>query len=536
MEEKFEKMSIWGWGLETFQISPSFFKSITKSLSFLGFQISPTPLPLPEFNSLTIPEPRFTLPQKFAVFSSCKPRLRLRHTYGKSTREILKALNGVFENVPDYVAFPRDEESILELLHFCSLELIAVVPFGGGSSVVGGINVQDMKKYKGTIVINLLYLNKLIELNTIDQTATFQAGIYGPFLEKVLLEKGYTFRNYPQSFEFSTLGGWVATHSGGHFATGRTHIDEAVRDLKILTPIGKIETKEIPPDGAGPYHNPIFLGSEGILGIISQVTIKILKPAKFRLAESVHFEEFYNGINAIREICQQGILPANCRLFDKSESFGMGIGSGNEAVLLLGFESIGADNLETLMSFCVEICKKHKGFIKKKKSEENKSFSTESDSNFRENFTKAPYLRNELLRRGVLVETLESVIPYSKFEAFHEKMMTGLYEQMQIHFKKAVVTCRITHCYTDGIAPYYTLFGQMENLELAVEKWDEVKTFANNVIVEMGASITHHHAVGRDHSEGLKKMSDSKMIEIMKAIKNKVDPKGIMNPGVLINI
>lgn len=532
MEEKFKKMSIWGWGLETFPLSPHFFSSISQSLASLGFKISEKPHPLPLFESLSIPAPRFLLPKEFTSFCSQDKKLRLRHTYGKSTREIIKALQGIFENVPDYIAFPREESQIFDLMQYCSKKSIAIVPFGGGSSVVGGINVTNCSNYNGTLVINLLFLDKLLLINPINQTATFQSGIYGPDLERALAENGYTFRNYPQSFEFSTLGGWVSTHSGGHFATGRTHIDESVENLRIVTPVGTIETKPIPPDGAGPYHNSLFLGSEGVFGIITQVTLRVLRPQKFRLGENVLFEEFEDGILAMREICQLGITPANCRIFDKFEAFGMGIGYGNEAVLLLGFESaVGEECIKSLLGNCLEICKKFRGFIDKKKKKGD--LSMESDSNFRDNFTKAPYLRNELLRRGIIIETLETVIPWDKFKALHEKISEELYNEAEKLFQKAVITCRITHCYSDGLAPYYTIIAQMDDLKSAVDKWDCVKNKANKILVEMGASITHHHAVGRDHLEGLKQMTNEKILGVFKGIKEKLDPQNIMNPGVL---
>ena len=532
MDQKFELMSIWGWGLETFEISKSFFSSVTTGLSSLGLSISSLPIPLPNFSSLQIPQPRFDLPVKFQSFCSKSLRMRLRHTYGKSTREIVKALNGIFENVPDYIAFPNSEDQIIDLMNYCSENDIAIVPFGGGSSVVGGINLHSPQKFLGTIVFNLLYLNTMLNIDPINQTATFQAGVYGPDLERALSEKGYTFRNYPQSFEFSTLGGWLATHSGGHFATGRTHIDEAVQNLRIITPIGPIETRAIPPDGAGPYQNPLFLGSEGIFGIITQATLRILRPPKNRLAQKVRFENFLDGIRAMREICQLGLQPANCRIFDGIESIGMGIGCGSDAILLLGFESAGIDNLEVLMDYTVDICEKFHGIRISLKEKEK--YSKESDADFRYNFTATPYMRNELLRRGVIIETLETVVTWKNFERFHEKMMENLYKSVEEHFGKGVVTCRVTHCYTDGLAPYYTIIGQMTDLSKAVEKWDKIKEVANRTILEMDGSITHHHAVGRDHGKGYKELTGENFLSILKKIKETLDPKGIMNPEIFI--
>lgn len=536
METKFDQISIWGWGLETFQISSSFFNSVTSGLISLGLSVSPTPLPLPAFDELKIPPPRFSLPKKFISFCDSNLRMRLRHTYGKSTRELLKALDGVFENVPDYIAFPKSEAQLADIMVYCSEQMIAIVPFGGGSSVVGGINLLSPERFNGTMVINLLFLNKMLSIEPLNQTATFQAGIYGPDLEKALSEYGFTFRNYPQSFEFSTLGGWLATHSAGHFATGsRTHIDSAVQSLRIVTPIGAIETRKVPPDGAGPYHNPIFLGSEGILGIITEATIKVLRSVKYKLAGKVRFGNFLDGIRALREICQQGIEPANCRLFDCLESFAMGIGKGNDAVLLLGFESVGVNNLEVLMNYCYEICEEFKGIkLRKTSNVETNQNSKESDGDFRDNFTSAPYLRNELLRRGILIETLETVVTWNNFEKFHEKMMENLFKGVEKYMEKGTVTCRITHCYSDGLAPYYTIIGQITDLKSAVEKWDKIKLIANATILEMNGSITHHHSVGRDHGKEFKKIAGQRIIGILKAIKNTVDPKGIMNPEILI--
>ena len=529
MEQKLEKMSIWGWGLESFEVSQSFFQSVTKGFQLLGLEISSVPHPLPNLESIQLPNPRFSLPKNLQDYCISSNRMRLRHTYGKSTRELIKALNGLFENVPDYIAFPKSEHQISEILSFCSENNVAAVPFGGGSSVVGGINLHNPRKYQGTIVINLLHLNKLLFIDKINQTATFEGGIYGPDLEKALSDHHFTFRNYPQSFEFSTLGGWLATHSGGHFATGRTHIDSAVQNLRIITPSGPIETRKTPPDGAGPYHNPLFLGSEGIFGIITQATIRILRPAVHRIGHKVSFASLQDAVNALREIVQSGIEPANCRIFDPVESFGMGIGKGGEAIMLLAFESAGIDNLAELMKYCLVICGKFNG----KKIAEGKDEKT-GDGDFRNNFTSAPYLRNELLRRGVLVETLETVVKWSEFEAFHEKMTETLFKKVEELCGKGVVTCRITHCYTDGLAPYYTIIGQMGELKHAVEKWDKIKDAANKTLVEMGASVTHHHAVGRDHGEGFRELTGEKILGVIRKIKEVLDPKGIMNPEILI--
>ena len=265
---------------------------------------------------------------------------RLNHSYGKSFADTARALLKDFSSPPDLIAFPNSEEELIDVMDWANSNNIAVIPYGGGSSVCGGVETFVGDSYAGVISLDMKNLNKITEVDRESRAARIQAGILGPDLENSLKQLDLTMRHYPQSFEFSTLGGWIATRSGGHYATLYTHIDDFVESTRMVTPSGVIESRRLPGSGAGPSPDRLTIGSEGSLGIITEAWMRLQDRPIYRSSSSVEFKDYKKALNATRLISQSGLFPANCRLLDSNEAHFNGAGDGSRHILILSFESI----------------------------------------------------------------------------------------------------------------------------------------------------------------------------------------------------
>src|SRR5579862_475160 len=292
----------------------------------------------PRLDEITLRPPRATPPAVLATICSVTPYDRAAHTYGKSFRDVVRAFRREFPQPPDVVAFPRHEADIIALLDWCTGAGAAAIPYGGGSSVVGGVEPPSDDRQAATVSIDLRRLDRVLDIDRVSRAARIQAGVYGPALEDQLRPHGCTLRHFPQSFEFSSLGGWIATRSGGHFATLYTHIDDFVEALRVVTPTGVIESRRLPGSGAGPSPDRLFIGSEGTLGIITEAWMRLQDRPTLRNSASVTFSDFAAGAAATRALSQSGIYPSNCRLLDSDEALTVGAGNGSDAVLIVAFE------------------------------------------------------------------------------------------------------------------------------------------------------------------------------------------------------
>jgi alkyldihydroxyacetonephosphate synthase len=400
----------------------------------------------------------------------------------------------------------------------------AVVPFGGGSSVVGGIEPAVGDRFDATSSLDLRALNQMLEIDRTSRAARIQGGILGPALEAALKPHSLTLRHFPQSFEFSTLGGWIATRSGGHFATLYTHIDDFVESLRVVTPKGILETRRLPGSGAGPSPDRLFLGSEGALGVITEAWMRLLDRPRFRAGAAIGFRDFQAGARAVRAIGQAGLYPSNLRLLDPLEAEINGAGAGSEALLVLGFES--ADHpVDPWMGRALELVRDHGG-----RAHEDASAADA----WRTAFIRMPYQREIQVPAGIIADTFETAITWDRFEAFYDqvKKTTGrAIEEVTGH--PGLVTCRFTHVYPDGPAPYFTLHAKGRQGAL-IEQWRHIKQAASDAVIEGGGTITHHHAVGRDHMPWYQRQRPALFGEALAAAKRALDPAGIMNPGVLV--
>jgi len=524
------KRSYWGWGYSDFEVpqkNVDHFKTMMKS--FLQIREFDPYLPK-EVEDLGLRSPRFTLPSNLAEMCSASNYDRARHSYGKAYRDVLRGVQGHFPNPPDYVAFPKTEEDIIQLMKFATENGVAIIPVGGGSSVCGGIEPTENDRYAGVISVNMMHFNKILEIDRASRSAHIQGGIYGPALEAGLKPHGLTLRHFPQSFEFSTLGGWIATRAGGHFATLYTHIDEFVQSVNMITPAGKLESRRLPGSGAGPSEERFYTGSEGIMGIITSAWLRLQDIPTYKKTITVSFPSFEAGAEGVRALSQSGLNPANARLIDAVEAFVNGMGDGKSAILILGFESHQRD-VNHWMKEALEICRAHNGTWDESRLTAN-SRSEKGDA-WKRSFLLMPYLRDEIIRLGIVAETFETAITWDQFPDFYARVIKASQQAIQKHCGIGAVTCRFTHIYPDGPAPYFTIFAKGEKGK-QLEQWDNIKKEVSQAVIDYGGTITHHHAVGKDHRPYYTQQHTALFGNMLKAAKEAVDPKWIMNPGVLL--
>ncbi|MGN6203188.1 MAG: FAD-binding oxidoreductase [Solirubrobacterales bacterium] len=422
------------------------------------------------------------------------------------------------------------------MLSWAEAEGAAVIPFGGGTSVVGG--VEPRLGERAVVSLDLRRLDRVVEVDPVSLAARIQAGALGPGLEDQLREHGLTLRHFPQSFEYSTLGGWIATRAGGHFATLETHIDDLVESVRAITPRGTWESRRLPGSGAGPSPDRMLIGSEGILGVIAEAWVRVRPRPEFKASVGVEFSDFEKAVGAVREIAQSGLHPSNCRLLDADEAGLTGAGDGQSHLLLLGFEAAHLP-VDAQMDQALEIARTAGGIpgdLRTSSAEEGGAVDT-----WRGAFLLAPYLRDTFVACGVLSETFETAITWDRFEEFHATVMeTARRVVSEVSGAPADgrgaprVSCRFTHVYPDGVAPYFTVLAPaIRGGE--VEQWDEVKAAVSEAIVDAGGTITHHHAVGRDHRPWYDRQRPAPFAAALRAAKAELDPAGMLNPGVLID-
>ena len=478
---------------------------------------------VPSPSDVVLPAPRVRPPSAVDAFCTSASDDRIRHTYGKAYRDVIRALRGEYAVAPDVVAYPHDDADVTAVLDWAAETDVAVVPFGGGSSVVGGVECRDRRR--PVVSLDLTRINGVIEVDEVSLAARVRAGTFGPDLEAGLRPYGLTLRHFPQSFEFSTLGGWIATRAGGHYATGYTHIDDLVEALRVVTPAGVAESLRVPASGAGPSPDRLWLGSEGALGVITEAWVRVQRAPRFRNRATMSFEEYDDAVAATRAVVQSGLRPANCRLLDALEAaWGAGVTDGSSR-LLLGFESPDHD-LAADLARAQDICRDHGG----RPTESTMDTAAE----WRDTFLRAPYLRDGLARLGVVVETFETACTWADFGALREAVVTTLAAAGQeLTGQPALVSCRFTHVYPDGPAPYFTVYAPgRRGAELKI--WDQFKIAASEAVVAGGGTITHHHAVGRDHRPWYDRQRPEPFAAALRAAKAALDPRGLLNPGVLV--
>ncbi|MFN7954525.1 MAG: FAD-binding oxidoreductase [bacterium] len=526
----------WGWGYEDAEPSADELAPLTALVEarFGGGGLAP--VAAPRIADVEIPPSRVRAPATLAARFETSPRERLGHTYGKSFRDVVRGLRRDFPNPPDAVAYPSDEAELAAILDWCDSQRFVAIPYGGGSSVVGGVEAPARDQHAGVISIDLGRLDRVLEIDRTSRAARIQAGVLGPALEDQLRPHGLTLRHFPQSFELSTLGGWIATRSGGHYATVLTHIDDMVECLRVVTPTGVVATRRLPSSGAGPSPDRLFVGSEGILGIVTEAWMRLQDRPRFRASTAVSFDDFLHGAEAVRAIAQAGLMPTNCRLLDPIEAFNSGTSMSGETILVVGFES--ADHpLDAWIARALELCGDHGGRFDAGSARtrvERDGIGDEAVGAWRRAFLRMPYVRDAMARFGLIAETFETAVTWDRFPELDARVREATLDAARRVCGAAEVTCRFTHVYPDGPAPYYTVLAP-SRLDRQLEHWLEIKSAASEAILAAGGTITHHHSVGRDHRPWYDRERPAAFAAALAAAKQSLDPRAILNPGVLVD-
>ena len=524
-----DRRSIWAWGMESSEPSTTQRRRAAAEAS-RRFGISLELQHPPRIEELNLRAPRIKPPATLLPICSTDSHDRAVHSYGHSFRDRVRKFNGSFDNPPDIVARPVNEEQIVALLDFCASAGHVVVPFGGGSSVVGG--VEPPAESDGVVSVDLTGLDRVLEVDTVSQAARVEGGALGPVLEAQLKPFGVTLRHFPQSFEFSTLGGWIATRSGGHFATNHTHIDDLVESVRMVTPTGSYESRRLPGSGAGPSPDRLAIGSEGILGIITEAWVRLHARPRFRAGAGVTFPSFEAACDAARAVVQSRMWPANCRVLDPLEARNFAGMDGSTALLVLGFESADIPQDHDLNE-ALEMARDAQGSVVDA-AHPSPGGNADPVRVWRDKFINMPYKWNETAGLGLILDTFESAITWDRWPEFDRSVRAAVNDALARVCGGGELSCRFTHVYPDGPAPYYTFTAPgRRGSELAM--WAEIKEAASDAVIAAGGTITHHHAVGRDHRPWYEKQRPPLFADALRAAKNSLDPAGVMNPGVLID-
>jgi alkyldihydroxyacetonephosphate synthase len=523
--------SWWGWGWADEALDDD---ACTRYGALLP-GLPADPVPVPRVADLDLRPPRVTPPPALDGLLSTDPEERAGHTYGKAFRDVVRALRGDFAAAPDLVARPATEADVTAILDWAGSSGIAVVPYGAGSSVVGGVEYRG-DAHAGVVSLDLSGMDRVLEVDRTSRAARIQAGALGPVLEDQLRPHGYTLRHFPQSFEFSTLGGWLATRSGGHYATLHTHIDDFVESMRVVTPIGVSESWRLPGSGAGPSPDRLFLGSEGTLGVITEAWMRLQDRPEHRASTTVRFLEGRQATAAVRAIAQSGMHPSNCRLLDRGEAAMSGVAGGGEWVLVLGFESAHLP-VDQQLDSAVELALDHGGSTSPPAppGASGGRARDEASEAWRSSFIRMPYVRDAMARMSAIVETFETACTWDRAEALYDGVRDELGRAVEeVTGGPGLLNCRYTHVYPDGPAPYFTVIAAGRRGS-EVSMWDDLKAAAMEVLGRHGATVTHHHAVGRDHRPGYDAQRPEPFAAALVAAKAALDPCGILNPGVLVD-
>ncbi len=544
-----------GWGRlgESLAMSPARREALLRSLGELfGRELRPAVEPV-ALDEVTLAPSRIDDATRRSLRAACGDEgvrtshfERLTHAAGKSLPDLLRLRRGELTGAPDAVVYPPDEGAVAAVLRVAAAAGIAVVPFGGGTSVVGGVDPLAAEGQGGVIALDTTRMEALLRVDPRSRTATVQAGILGPALEEALGRHGLTLGHYPQSFEHSTLGGWIATRSTGQFSNGYGGIERMVVSVRVVTPEGVLRTLEVPRSAAGPDLNAFVLGSEGTLGVIVEATLRVRPRADHHEERGLLFRDFHSGVDALRETIVEGVPVAMLRLADARETglyeilrrdparrvdlsalglaaaarFGFGAG---RCAMIAAAEGPERRPPREAMAKLRRIARRH-GALPLGRSP--------GRSWHRDRF-RTPYLRDLLLDHDVAVDTFETAVPWSRLEAAHASIEKAAQASLERHAGAGVAMAHLSHAYTDGASLYFTILYPLDPSH-AVKQWEAIKRDATDAVVAEGGTVSHHHGVGVDHARWIGAEKGSVGLAALRAAKEAVDPAGVMNPGKLL--
>ncbi len=447
---------------------------------------------------------------------------RLHRTRGKSTPDMLRLRAGDGSDSPDAVVRAGTHDEVAALIAWAVERHVALVPFGGGTSVVGGL-VARREGYAGVVSLDLVRFDKLLAVDTESMTATLEPGLRGPAAEALLAEHGLTLGHFPQSFEYASIGGFAVTRSSGQSSAGYGRFDSLVVGLRVATPQGELVLGSSPANAAGPDLREVIMGSEGTFGVVTAVTVRVRHVPVVKVYESWRWDSFVDGATAMRTLVQTGVLPTVLRLSDETETqlnlanpAEVGGESGGGCLMITGFE--GTQEAVDAKRAAVTSLLTGLG-----------GSSLGEDEGWATGRFHGPYLRDSLLDVGVLVETLETVTFWSRLHTVYAAVKAALTSTLG---DGALVLCHVSHVYETGASLYFTVAAKQSDDPVA--QWLAAKSAASDAMVDNGASITHHHAVGQDHKPWLAREIGPVGVQMLRALKEELDPTGVLNPGVLI--
>jgi alkyldihydroxyacetonephosphate synthase len=526
------RMRWWGWGVDGHDapLPPAAEALLREELGIRdGTRLEPVAL-----DDVVLPEPALPARDAFAAIAEVRDdRLtRVSHAAGRSYPDLVALRAGRPPAAPDAVAYPRCSAEVAALLAACAEHDVAAIPFGGGTSVVGG--VEPLRgDHAAALTIDLARFDELVAVDHRSQLATFGAGMTGPDAEAKLGAHGLTLGHFPQSFEFCTIGGWVATRSAGQASTGYGRIDELVQGLRVVTPAGEIATRLVPATAAGPDLRQLLVGSEGTLGIVTEATLRVRPRPAARRYEAWSFRGFAEAADALRHLEQDGRAPDVARLSDEDETRLMltlapdgaakrvgdaylrARGHAGGCLLICGFEG-EPERVRARRHDAAAVLRRAGGI----------TLGTRPGAAWERGRFHGPYLRDELLARGVMIDTLETATTWSNLGTLY----AAVREALRGH--APLVMCHVSHLYATGASLYFTFLARQADDPLA--QWRAAKTAAGDAILANGGTITHHHAIGRDHAPWLPDEVGDLWIDVLRAAKARLDPAGIMNPGKLL--
>ncbi|MBM7784756.1 FAD-binding oxidoreductase [Tenggerimyces flavus] len=462
---------------------------------------------------------------------------RLAHAGGQSYRDVMRRRLAQDVVVPDAVVRPASHEEVVAVLAVCHQHRIAVVPYGGGTSVVGGVEPVRARCY-AVVTLDLARLDALIAFDRVSRTATFGAGVSGPRAEELLAAHGFTLGHVPQSFQRATIGGYAATRSAGQASAGYGRFDDLVVTTRIATPVGDLRLGTGTPNAAGPDLRALFVGSEGAFGVITEVSVRVRPVPAVRWYEMWALPSFSSALNVMRTLVQDGHSPDLFRLSDEPETEVALVLQGRSTAravrllsrlrgirkpvfLLCGWEG-GSESVDHRRRLVAPLLKKARGV----------SLGRKAGESWRRHRFNGPLQRDVLLDLGVLVETLETATTWTKLLDLYDGVRTALVESLTVEGVAPIVMAHVSHVYPTGASLYFTVMGRQE--ADGISQWGKAKAAASLAIVDVGATITHHHAVGRDHAPYLEAEVGEVGMKLLEATKNLLDPHGILNPGVLV--
>jgi len=538
-------MRWWGWGEDGHDVAlPEHALALLRSELGIDASAGAKPVALEEVrlaDSRLEASLRARLGQVVGEDHVCDDRAtRVEHAAGRSYPDLVRLRTGDLAGAPDAVVAPGTAEQVGAVLAACSEARVAVVPFGGGSSVVGGVDpVAD--GFPAVISLDLHRLDGLLGVDRTSLTATFEGGLFGPEAERLLAAEGVTLGHFPQSFEYSTVGGWVATRSAGQASTGHGRIDELVEGLRLVAPSGEVVRRPVPATAAGPDLRELLIGSEGVLGVICEATLRVRELPETRRYEGWSFRSFREGCEALRVMEQADASPDVVRLSDEHETrLSLTLAStgstteraGRAYLRMRGHEGgclaiVGLEGDED----DVERRRVHTGALLRAGG--GLRLGRRPGDAWLRNRYGGPYLRDALLDHGVFVETLETATSWSNLDRLYLAVQDALRKSLSERGTPPLVMCHVSHLYRSGASLYYTFLARQQP-EAALEQWHAAKSAACDAIVANGGTITHHHAVGRDHAPWLSAEIGETGVELLRAAKERLDPAGIMNPGKLL--